>query len=258
MKQKKPARMIRLLVSPSDTPLAKALGEKAIVSTIPEEKGADVLAYTSQGLLGIQRKAVPSDFISSITDGRMARETALLKQHCKFKLLLCEGRFRYYPNGRLAIDRKTSSQFTRKQIRGMLFDIRYVMGVDVDYTEDIEDTADYIVWQVDLMNQKKHLGLYHRPAVQGSWYVPTAKDIDLWLLQSFPGIGPAIADNIIRSFGGKVPLRWTCTLEELAQVDGLSRKRAEGMWEILEGRRPIFKSASEFDRLRSMIEESNG
>ncbi len=224
---------MKALLSPSETDLSKALGDSAITSSLPEEKGADVLLYTKQGLIGIQRKKVPHDFISSIEDGRMARSTTLLQSTCPYRILLCEGRFRYYPDGRLDLGPRVPSHYTVKHIRGMLFDIRFVKSVEVDFTDDIRDTAYYIRALGEFFNQEKHLGLYRRPSAKGTWGAPTTEDIDLWLLQSFQGIGVTLAGNIVERFGGKIPLQWSCTLEELRSVPGLGKKRAEALWESL-------------------------
>jgi ERCC4-type nuclease len=219
-------------------------------------KGADVLAYTKQGLLGVQRKSVPHDFLASISDGRMVRETSLLPKECKFPLLLLEGRFRYYPDGHLSVDRHTPSRYTRGQIRGMLFDIQYIKGVPYDYTENTGDTVSYIRSLVDFMNQGKHLGMFRRPHAEGSWYVPSSKDVQLWVLQSFQGVGPATADKILKHFG-EIPLKWTCTLEELCQVPTLTKNKAKEIYSYLPpGVQNIAKSTEvvdEFNELRRRL-----
>ncbi len=156
----------------------------------------------------------------------MARLTTLLAKHCPFRLLLCEGKFRYYPDGRLVVDHKSPMRFTRRQIRGILFDVRFVTNIDVDYTDDLDDTVNYIRWIVDSMNRSKHHALFNRPSAVGAWITPKAKDIHLWVLQAFPGIGPTLADNIIEYFGG-IPLKWTCSVDELQRVARLSRERAK-------------------------------
>lgn len=248
----------RILLSPSEVSLAKKLKDDAIVSELPEFKGADILLYTKQGLLGIQRKQAPHDFISSFTDGRMARLLPLLTQNCKFTRIIQEGRFRYWPDGTLNMGvtmegKRVPTRFTRKQVLGMRFDIEFVYGVIVDYTEDIEETVDYIRSVEKYLSGGKHLGLYTRPSAKGNWGVPSARDTDLWLLQSFQGIGPAIAGKIIDHFGGKIPLKWDCTLEQLASVPGLSVKRAKMMMGMLPG-----GGTSSLDSLRRRIEERQG
>ena len=175
---------VKILLSPSENQLATLLGNEAIVSSIPESKGADVLLYTAGGLLGIQRKQVPHDFISSFTDGRMSQSLASMKHECAMIRVLCEGRFRYWPDttvdmGMLKNRQRVPSRFTKKHIRGMLNDIMFVHGIMVDWTENINDTVDYIKSARDFLSVTKHLGLYSRPPAKGAWVVPSAKDIDL-------------------------------------------------------------------------------
>lgn len=246
--------MTTYLISPSEVKLAEKLKTSVIISPLPEEKGADILIYTKQGLLGIQRKEVPNDFLSSIADGRIARETSLLPKGCKFRLLLLEGRFKYWPDGRVAIGRKEPSRFTRAQIHGILFDIKYVKGVDYDYTDDLDDTISYIKTIAQLMDREKHLSLFSRPGGQkGTWIIPTAEETHSWVLQGFEGIGPALADSIIERFG-RIPLTWTCSLGELMKVPRLSNKRAKILWESLTGvSAPVTESLSEFENLRRKV-----
>ena len=173
---------MKVLLAPTETDLLKGLKDDAIVSSLPEEKGADVLLYTGSGLMGLQRKHVPSDFISSFTDGRMARELALLVQSCKFTRVIGEGRIRYWPDqtvdmGMLRGGKRVPSRFTRKHILGMVNDIELVRGVMVDWTEDINDTVLYIRSMYDFLSGKKHTGLFSRPSAKGDWYVPSAKDL---------------------------------------------------------------------------------
>lgn len=228
---------IRVLLSPSEISLAAILKDEAITSPLPEQKGADILIYSKHGLVGIQRKEVPNDFISSFIDGRMTRATSLLQQNCQFTRLVCEGCFRYWPDGTVHLGmtkgkKRIPSRFTRKHIHGMLNDIEFIKGIMIRWTDDIADTVLYIRSVVRFLEGDKHTGLYTRPSAKGAWYVPTAKDVHLWLLQSFPGVGPSIADSIIERLGG-VPLQWTCTLEELMGIPRLSKERAKEMYESL-------------------------
>ncbi len=216
--------MAKFLVSPSETELLAKLGDDAISSSLPESKGADILIYSKQGLYGAQRKKVPGDFILSVEDGRLARSTSIITKECKFYEVICEGRFRYYPNGQLAVDRKEPSRYTRRQIRGILFDIKYVKGVMVEHTEDMDDTANYLKWMYGWLNESTHMGLYRRPSLKGEWYVPTVEELHSWILQSWPGIGPATAETIIKHFG-HIPLKWTCTAEEMSKVPRLSKNK---------------------------------
>lgn len=254
------------LLSPTEKKLANKLGDKAIISPLPEEKGADVLVYTRAGLLGTQRKEVPHDFLASVVDGRFARSLSLLPKSCKFPLFIREGKFRYFPNTHVALGTREPSKFTKANVCGMLFDIVFAAGVPVIDTDDIDDTIYVIDRLATYLNRTTHLSIYSRPSAKGVWYVPTAREIDLWILQSFPGIGPALADAIVKHFGDKIPLKWTCTEQELAEVPRLTEKRAHIMYNTLLGKDVMFVSSSKkqpeqqtsiFDKLRSKIHVNN-
>ncbi len=227
----------KFLLSPTESDLAKALGDEAINSPLCEERGADILLYTSVGLFGFQRKRVPHDFLSSFTDGRFTRLLPLLTKNCVYFRLIKEGKFKYWPDqtvdlGMMAGHKRIPSRFTRTQVHGMLNDIDMLWGVPIRETEDVDDTVRFLKSVRTFMEAKTHLGTYNRPKVQGAWYVPTAEETQLWILQGFSGIGPTTADAIIKHFG-RIPLRWTCTPEELSSVGRISIKRATELISIL-------------------------
>lgn len=254
---------IKVLLSPSEVSLAKRMTGEIIVSDLPEQKGADILIYSKHGLWGGQRKEVPNDFISSFTDGRMTRATSLLQDSCTFKRMICEGEFKYWPDGTVHLGmnknrERIRTRFNRKNIHGMLNDIEFIKDIMIRWTDDIDDTVAYIRSVVHFLEVDKHLGLYTRPSAKGVWFVPSGMDVQLWLLQSFPGIGPSTADKIVKRFGGKVPLEWTCSQDELASVEGLSKKRASEMWNALSfmsklSVSPSSASESTIDELRRKI-----
>lgn len=255
----------KILLSPSEVKLKKFFKEDAITSGLCEEKGADVLIYSDNGLLGIQRKSLPGDFISSMTtDGRFARSLPLLTNSCVFCRVVCEGKFKYWPDGSLFIGmdkggRRIPSRYDRDHIHGMLNDIEFMYGVQIRYTESIEDTVHYIKSLQRFLDAKKHVGLFTRPKAQGKWGAPANKDVQLWLLQSLPGIGVVTADKIITYFG-HMPIRWTCSTEELAHAANVQTKRAEEWISCLESNvnitnKSVNKSGQEhsFGDLRQLL-----
>lgn len=229
---------IKYLLSPTEHDLAVGLGGEAVYSPLPEQKGADILIYSSVGLMGIQRKKVPHDFISSFTDGRLARSLPLIKESCTFQRVLGEGKFRYYQDttvdlGFLKPGVRIPSRFTKSSIKAMINDVELVHGVMVDWTDDLSDTVLYLKAMSQFLAGKTHLGLFKRPNVQGLWSVPTSKEIELWILQSFPSIGPTTADRIIQFFGGSIPMKWTCSVDELCMITGITRKKATEIHALL-------------------------
>jgi Fanconi anemia group M protein len=246
------------LVSPTDRDIMEQLGDIAISSQIPEQNGADILLYTSQGMFGIQRKRFPEDFVSSMNDGRLARETSMLKEHCKFRLLIIEGIPKYYPDGNLVKPRSMPGHYTRKRIRGTIYNIRYVKGIDIDYTESLKDTVDYIKELIEFFTDTKHLGLYVRPSAPSTWIVPSSDETLLWVLQGFSGVGPQLAENIIKHFGD-IPIKWTCTLEDLKKVPRLGNKVAEEIYKQLGSKIDNTKNGeTSADKINRFIGKKNG
>ncbi len=230
----------KLLLSPSEVKLKEVLKDKAITSELCEEKGADILIYSPSGLLGIQRKSLPGDFIQSMTDGRFARALPLMTENCTFCRVVCEGKFTYWPDGTLFLgkDRKGKripSRFTRNTVHGMLNDIEFVYGIPIRYTENVDDTVRYIESLQRYLDSKKHVSLFKRPKATGAWSVPSRKDIHLWIMQSFQGIGVNTADKIVSHFG-RAPLRWTCSSHELSKAANVSLVRADEWINCLEDR----------------------
>lgn len=221
----------KILLSPSETALKKALGDDSMISTLCEEKGADILIYSERGLVGLQRKSVPNDFITSFTDGRFARLLPLLTTNCAYYRVICEGRLKFWPDGTVHMGvtkrrERIKSRFNRSHIHGMLNDLEFMYGIQVHWTEDIDDTVRYIQSIQRFMASDKHVGLFTRPKAQKSWTVRSTEDIHLWILQSFDGIGVNTASKIIDHFG-KAPLRWTCSVDELSKIPGVTTKAAK-------------------------------
>ena len=59
-----------------------------------------------------------------------------------------------------------------------------------------------------------------------AWGTPDSRDFQVHLLTGFPGVGPELAERIIDHFGG-VPWTWKITVEELQQVAGIGKRKAE-------------------------------
>lgn len=221
-----------VLISPTEPEEAPSrLG--GVTSSLCEQRGADYLIYSKAGIWGGQRKEVPHDFISSMADGRMARETTLLGG-LHFAEIICEGPFEYYFDGHLITSPKVPVKYTKTQVEGMKFDIRFVKGIPIVYTEDFDDTMNYIKHLERLLSAEKHLGLFRRPKAKGAWGIPTESERGSWILQGFSGVGVGLADKIIEHFG-RVPLAWDCSYDELLKIPKIGVGRAKKLWSELGG-----------------------
>jgi ERCC4-type nuclease len=227
-----------VLVSPTDRDVLAGLGDKALVSSLPEAYGADVLLITEEITIGLQRKEIPHDFISSVQDGRLTKETSLLAEKCDIPFVVGEGHFKYFPNGSVAssapreVQRAVFDRFTKKSIRKLIFEIMMIKHCHYIETNDMADTIQFIIDMIEFIETPNHTGLSRMPKTKGAWGAPTVPELQMGILQAFPGVGPGLAKSIYNHFG-HTPLMWTCTVDELNAVPKIGANRAWKLYSCL-------------------------
>ena len=216
------------LVSPNEPPEVRALG---VLSTTPEAHGADVAWSGPDGrLVGVQRKEIV-DLVRSLHDGRLGREVAALRA-LAVAVLVVEARLRFGPTGQLLTARVG---LDREQLRRLLWSVQQ-RGVWVVHTDDLDDTVRAIRGLAAWVAKRRHAALDVRPAAARD-PTGTGRTWGVQLLQSFPSVGPVVAEAVWDHFDG-VPLRWSCTAEDLAAVPGVGGVRSRRLWTSLERPRP--------------------
>lgn len=227
-----------MLVSQTEPVLLRCLGKP---SKRPESFGCDVLAQAGKHLIGFQRKTVP-DLIASLHDGRMGVERSQWKRLQALGgtvILIIEGRMAWTVDGILA--EIHGRPFTRRQFRRFVYSVSR-RGVAVEHTVDIKDTASLIEDLIGYHTEKRTgSSLPSRPGPIGQWGKPSSREWAAHLLQSFPDVGPTVAEAILDHFGS-VPMQWTCTRDELLAVPGVGPKRADALWK---GLQPILRVVEE-------------
>lgn len=217
-----------MLIAPTEPNGLKVLGK---VSSAPEKYGVDVMFGTRHGIVGIQRKEL-ADFFSSVADGRLAREYPLMQQ-LAIGILLIEGRQRWSTEGYLmSLDAHSRRQWTRDQFRSYMLSVQ-MRGVWVIETDDLADTVKTIENLHRWASKATHNSLIARPKPQGAWGKPESHDWNMFLMQSFPGVGPVQAERLLEHFGGRPPISWTCTREEMGAAPGIGKTRLESLWGAL-------------------------
>lgn len=220
-----------MMVAGTEPAALKNLPHVTAISNKPERYGVDVLWLApGKRFYGVQRKEFPGDFIASVTDGRLAKERAQMKALDRAVLIL-EGRAIWMADGTL--DTNYGQTWTRDSLRAYLASC-WEDGIFTTWTDSTTDTASHIDVLYRWSQRIGHNSGKGRPGPEkrNLWGRHTNRDFQVHLLEGFPGIGTELAERILDMFG-RVPLQWTATKEELMQVQGLGKKKVEGLLKTL-------------------------
>lgn len=209
-----------ILISPTEH--SQPIRQLGSVSSLCEQNGVDILSVSTGARIGFQRKEV-KDFFASLQDGRLQKE--LLQIECSQLLthavLILEGNFDWTTDG------ESTSQYSRinrSSFRNIIASIQ-LQGIIVEFTDSAEDTAYFVLSLTKYLSKKSHSGLSRRPNAVSGWGKTTTRSFALHLLQSFPAIGPELANRIYDYYHG-VPIAWSTNAKELQQVPGIGPIRA--------------------------------
>jgi ERCC4-type nuclease len=214
-----------LLISPTEhelQSLLKGREDKWRVSSLPESHGCDIFSLTKAGVIGFQRKTIP-DLLASLQDGRLYKELSQLSVSATviYSFLIVESAFTTTTDGQYYTQANLSTSTFRSIIAKF-----HLFGVGFFPSSDPSDTL-YTVTTVSRYLSSGRAQTIQRPKqVTNTWGQITNEEYGVFLLQSFPGIGPKVARSIYQHFGG-VPIAWSVTADELARVPGIGRVRAE-------------------------------
>lgn len=217
--------MIHLL-APTEHDLHALFTQQSIpykVSSLPERHGCDALSITGYGIVGYQRKTLP-DLQASLLDGRLYKELAQLQSTATvtYPFLVIESELSRTVDGQLI-----GSSIGISAIRSIITKFA-LHGVATFISSDLQDTCSTIVTVSRYIESGKGFDIRRPKQLRNEWGTVNSDAYALFLLQSFPGVGPKVAGAIHSHFGG-VPLKWTVTVEQLMEVPGVGRKMAEAL-----------------------------
>jgi ERCC4-type nuclease len=209
--------------------LAMVVPREVTVSPYPEKLGLDFCWFEHDSWWGVQRKEL-KDFVASVNDGRLAKEIGQMQQ-VSMPIIIIEGKIRYTTENVL-IWNSWGQEITKPAFRGMIWSIMN-KGVNIQYTVDADDTVVFIAQYAAWTRKDKHESMVKRTGPVNAWGKPDNKDYQIHLLQGLPGVGVGLATKIVEKFGG-IPWQWTCTIEQLMEVDGVGKKKASMIWNALQ------------------------
>ena len=161
--------------------------------------------------VAVERKTI-SDFKSSIINKRIIAQLKEIKQYPQH-ILIIEG---------IESEGIYDGQIHENAFRGMILAIVMEFNVPIIFTRNERDTAKYIAVLAN-KKAKKH------EAIRASKILLTDEEQIQFVLEGFPGVGPATAKKLIEKFGALRSVA-NASKEELEEVIG---KKAERIYDIL-------------------------
>ncbi len=156
--------------------------------------------------IAVERKTI-NDFISSMMDKRLLNQLINLRNNYKKPLLIIEGLEEQdlYKNSRFDMHENS--------IRGMILSAIMDFNVPVIFTNNCKDTADYLALLVKKQeNPNKEISLNAKRKAS------SLSEQQQFIIEGFPGIGPALAKNLLKKFE---------TIQAIANADKEELKKAE-------------------------------
>ena len=186
-----------------------------------EIKSLAVADYILSNEIAVERKTI-NDFVSSMINKRLIHQMQDLKKNYKFPLLIIE------KEEHQAIYKPSRMNIHENAVRGMLLSVATDFGIPVIITEGYEDTAVYLM----LLAKKQEKGK-KEISLAAKRKAFSLKDQQQIILESFPGIGPSTAKNILKHFKS-IKNFSNASLEDLKKVPKMNKKKALILKRLLE------------------------
>jgi len=195
----------------------------------------------------IERKRV-DDLAKSTFEGRLFDQIKRLKSSDKHVILLVEGNINYL--------RRITSKY--KAVEAALITAIVLYEIPTLYTVNAQHSAEVIKYIAEKLQKDRGRGLslptYRR--------VSKPKGIDfrewqLYILSSFPGIGPKIAEKLLIKFGSLIDV-FKASPAELSRVEGISEEKAWLIHKILTTKYSVKSSTTDLSKYLKSVNSDGG
>jgi ERCC4-related helicase len=174
--------------------------------------------YVLSQRVGIEFKTIP-DFVDSIIDGRLISQVKELKEYFFRPLIIVQGTEDIY----------SLRKIHPNAINGMLAAITINFGVPILFTRNPKETA--MLLSVIASREQDEIGrnfTSHRDKKLSS-----VKEIQEYIVSSFPGIGPIISRPLLEQFGSIKNIVNASEIE-LKNIESIGEIKAKKLKEIFE------------------------
>ena len=202
------------------------IGVKVKVNTMA------VADYQVSEEVAIERKTA-KDFVDSIVDKRLFKQARMMMEEFKKPVMILEGNDFY------------SGFINPNAIRGAMTSIALDYGISIIPTRTEEDTAAMIkrIAIREQKGEKRSIQIRTERKPQNLW------EQQLFIIESLPNIGPVHAKRLLEHFGS-VKAVLEADEKKLQEVEGIGKKTAKNIREVVEGKYLYFKKDDNQKRLK--------
>lgn len=210
----------------------KAARQPRIYADIREEKSGIPALLESMGVI-VVRKQLPMgdyllgedtvverktswDYAKSLFDGRLFEQASRLSEHYSNVYLIVEGPL---------VPRRYRGR--ERQLYASLAALTAEYGIRVVHTGGPQETAYFLEALVRKLGVEGQRIVVHRKQRLGD-----VREWQLYIVQSFPGVGPRTAERILEYFG-TLERFCTASIAELSRIEGLGEKKASEIKRVL-------------------------
>ena len=202
------------------------IGVKVKVNTM------SVADYQVSEEVAIERKTA-KDFVDSIVDKRLFKQARMMMEEFKKPIMILEG------------DDFYSGFINPNAIRGAMTSIALDYGISIIPTRTAEDTAAMIkrIAVREQKGEKRSIQIRTERKPQNLW------EQQLFIIESLPNIGPVHAKKLLEHFG-TVKAVLEADEKKLQEVDGIGKKTAKNIKDVVEGKYLYFKKDDNQKKLK--------
>lgn len=202
------------------------IGVKVKVNTM------SVADYQVSEEVAIERKTA-KDFVDSIVDKRLFKQARMMMEEFKKPIMILEG------------DDFYSGFINPNAIRGAMTSIALDYGISIIPTRTAEDTAAMIkrIAIREQKGEKRSIQIRTERKPQNLW------EQQLFIVESLPGIGPVHAKRLLEHFG-TVKAVLEADEKKLQEVEGIGKKTAKNIREVIDGKYLYFKKDNDQKKLK--------
>ena len=202
------------------------IGVKVKVNTM------SVADYQVSEEVAIERKTA-KDFVDSIVDKRLFKQARMMMEEFKKPIMILEG------------DDFYSGFINPNAIRGAMTSIALDYGISIIPTRTAEDTAAMLkrIAIREQKGEKRSIQIRTERKPQNLW------EQQLFIIESLPNIGPVHAKRLLEHFGS-VKAVLEADEKKLQEVEGIGKKTAKNIREVVEGKYLYFKKDNNQKKLK--------